>query len=136
MKRAIIFIFTLLSVLFFLCSCGKGHKATTQIIDGVKHVYNPSSPQKGQLSLQLEKIFKIDSSNVKSDKDIFFNMATKADDGNIFIGNIGNMEIYTFNKDGNMVNRFLKQGEGPGENPYGVFSISVSRMNIRFIKRI
>ncbi|MCP4149713.1 MAG: 6-bladed beta-propeller [bacterium] len=115
--------------LTFLFYCGKTETSKpgvdgvkTEIIDGIKHVYNTATPLKGVIRLEMEKRLEIDSQSVKpvdgSDKPALFLRFKKDNLGNTYIYDYQAFNVYKFSKDGTFLCRFLRQGEGPGEFKY------------------
>ncbi len=102
----------------------------TEKRNGVTHIFNPSTPLKGELPLELEKIVEIDSQNIEPETPVFFHMAVRNDIGNIYISDMYKVEIFGFNHKGELADRFLRKGEGPGEYPYGAYTIQPRNKNI------
>lgn len=114
--------------LIFLLSCSKTRKTEkvgekeesqevkSEVIDGVKHIYNSSKPLKGTITLELEKIIEIDSANDSSVPATFNNFGHDHEE-NIYLGNRREVKIYKFSKEGKFITGFLRKGEGPGEFP-------------------
>jgi len=115
MKKTFAALIVLLLFLQFSCSRSEepgGIKS--EVINGIKHVYNSSAPLKGIITLQLEKIMQIDSNDVKPGRASFSSIQYDKD-GNIYLGDSSNIRIYKFSKDGKLMLSFLRKGGGPGE---------------------
>lgn len=135
MKRTYSLLFAAVLMVFFSCSpsgrdteveSAKSIQADSikkEIRDGVPHIFNPSLPLKGEVTLELEKYLEIDSQSTGSDEPVVFRMAAVSDSGDIFIWSSHSVEIFAFNPEGKLKHRFLSKGEGPGEHKYGRFSI-------------
>lgn len=98
-------------------------------IGGISHIYNSDTPLKGTIALEVEKVLEIDSLKVDPDKSVFFDTASKSADGGVYIGDMNEIRIYNFNLKGELLNQFFRKGEGPGEIPFGVFSIQELNKN-------
>lgn len=112
-------IFTVLMVflLFMQFSCSRSEEPEhlkSQVINGIKHVYNSSAPLKGVITLQLEKMKQIDSNDVNAEG-ASFSFFKYDKEGNIYIGDRNKIKIYKFSKDGKLLSGFLGKGAGPGE---------------------
>lgn len=86
-----------------------------KMINGVKHVFNPGTPLKGEITLNLEPSLKIDPENVKGLEDIIFNYYERDTHGNIYLVDAKSVHIHKFSADGKYLKSFLQKGSGPGE---------------------
>jgi len=101
-------------------ACGRGDRNAsfrTETIDGIQHVYNTAKPSQGETALDVAEVLRIDPFEVDKDDPPLFQIAVKDDAGNLYLGDTRNVRVYKFNPDGELVTRFLKQGQGPGEFP-------------------
>jgi len=115
MKKTFAALIVLLLFLQFSCSRSEEPRGIkSEVINGIKHVYNSSAPLKGIITLQLEKIMQIDSNDVKPGRASFSSIQYDKD-GNIYLGDSSNIRIYKFSKDGKLMLSFLRKGGGPGE---------------------
>ncbi|UCH96389.1 MAG: 6-bladed beta-propeller [Candidatus Aminicenantes bacterium] len=115
MKKTLAVLIVLLLFLQFSCSRSEEPEGIkSEVINGIKHVYNSSAPLKGIMTLQLEKIIQIDSNDVKPGRASFSSIQYDKD-GNIYLGDSSNIKIYKFSKDGKLMLSFLRKGAGPGE---------------------
>ena len=86
-----------------------------KITDGIKHVFNPASPLKGEITLKLEPDLKIQPDLVKGLEDIMFNYYERDIQGNIYLVDAKSVHIHKFSPDGKYLKSFLQKGSGPGE---------------------
>lgn len=129
----------------FLQSCSrsqkdgdnKGKKSSLQSnqiysksINGVLHIFNPSKPLKGVISLQLEPLLKIDAMDMGDNDPVTFSRAFKAENGGIFLSDLNGYKIYEFSPTGKLLKSFLGRGDGPAELPFGLFDIQDFGENI------
>jgi len=127
MKNNIFLVITVVA-LFIFCSCtekkgqnentGKPDKETGNIkvetIDGIPHVYNGRTPLKGEVTLELEKLFEIDSLEIDKTQPPSFSQFTHSGDRIYLLDRIP-VEIYIFDTSGNLQKKFKIKGQGPGE---------------------
>lgn len=119
--------------LIFLCCCKKSEtpeKVKNEVINGVKHVYNTSTPLKGTITFEVEKVFEIDSSKVNSENFAHFQEGDHDKEGNLYLLDRFNVKIYKFSNDGKLLKSFLRKGEGPGEL-FQVAFIQILDNNVR-----
>jgi len=130
MKRAVV-IYMLIGLLSLISCSGPGDKSEkdtitptlpgestqvkTEIKEGIPHIYNSTVPLKGVVKLELEKVCEIDSSTLNQGEPVSFNIAVRSPLGRIYLCDNRAFKIYIFDETGKLLNRFLKQGEGPGE---------------------
>ena len=90
-------------------------KGTTEIIDGVLHVKNPSEPLYGDISLDLEKNLEIGDEG--DEKYTFYRWARIAVDENknIFVLDAGTGVIKKYDRYGKYIQTIGGEGQGPGE---------------------
>ncbi|MCU0288823.1 MAG: 6-bladed beta-propeller [Acidobacteria bacterium] len=117
MKKNVIsmmLIVLLMTISFFSCKDEKGMKKEQK--DGFTHIYNPSTPLKGKVKLELEKIFEIDSSTLKKVTPVFFKQSARSlAQGRTYLSDNLDFKIYIFDETGKLLKHFLQRGEGPGE---------------------
>lgn len=121
MKKNLIFMMLIgLLVVIFFFSCNKDDKGNSikkELKDGLTHIYNPSTPLKGKVKLELEKIFEIDSDTLKKEKPVSFNQSVRAlsPQARTYLCDNLDFKIYIFDETGKLLTHFLEKGEGPGE---------------------
>lgn len=120
MKKNAIFVILmglLLMTFFFSCKNEKGNAIKKKLKDGVTHIYNPSTPLKGKVKLELEKILEIDSNTLQKGKPVSFNQFVQSPSPHMrtYICDNSDFKIYIFDETGKLLNHFLGKGEGPGE---------------------
>jgi hypothetical protein len=126
MKKTVLIIL-LFAVLGFL-SCSSPPKKSEEKKDRAGHVYNPSAPLKGEITLEVEERLEIDSSSVNVPEGkhrVFFSTARKSANKDLYMVNMSAVEIFAFSPQGEFRRRFLSKGEGPGEHKYSSFSVQI-----------
>lgn len=126
MKSNTFFVFMVFVLLIF-CHCARmeagaggagsaGEAGTIRIktIAGVPHVYNPGKPQKGEVTLELEKVFELDSLTIDKEQPPSFSQFHHSGD-RIFFFDVNQFKIYFFDAAGKLLNQFKIKGQGPGE---------------------
>ena len=91
-------LFLVLSLIFLYC-CKKSEtpvKVKSEVIDGVKHVYNTSTPLKGSITFEVEKVFEIDSSKINSKNFAHFQEGDHDNESNLYLLDRFNVKIYKF----------------------------------------
>lgn len=126
-------LFLVLSFIFLYC-CKKIEtpgKVKSEVIDGVKHVYNNSTPLKGTITLEVEKVFEIDSAKINNSESFaHFQEGDHDSEGNLYLLDRFDVKIYKFSHGGKLLKSFLGKGEGPGELLHVAF-IQVLDNNVR-----
>ena len=119
--KIIIYILLILSI---ITSCSKNKTYTIVISDGVKKYLNKNIPNNKDLNIIVKELFRIKGC---SDKvllsDGLFTDPTALDidsKGNIYVLDTKSSSIKKFDKNGEFINSFGKQGSGPGEMRYPV----------------
>lgn len=114
-------IFLLMSAVA-LCNinCKRSEKSPsvkTELIDGIKHVYNTVEPSKGEISLDVAEVLKVDSLEINSEEPPLFQTAKKDKTGNLYLADSRNVRVYKLDSHGKLLTQFLRKGQGPGEFP-------------------
>ncbi|MGB7295751.1 MAG: hypothetical protein WBC70_09200 [Candidatus Aminicenantales bacterium] len=110
----------LIIALMLMFNCKKGEDEAlfkTELIDGIQHVYNMGKPIKGEISLEVSEILRIDPFDIDRENPPFFETAVKDEMGNLYLADNQNVRVYKFDSGGKPVARFLRKGQGPGEFP-------------------
>lgn len=122
---------TMMLVLLFSACSKKVEKAelnyTVKEIDGVKVFSNKNEPSDKDLQVVLKEILTVNGyeDGASEERNIAVPMALSADkDENIYILDGGSRSVKKFNKAGEFIKSFCRQGTGPGE------AVSVSALNI------
>lgn len=126
--------------LFILVNC-QGSKnidrQRTEVIHGVKHIYNPEIPLKGRVTLQVQKVFQIDPDNLNINNPPLFQKFEHGENGETFLIDNKAVRVYRFDKDGSFKGAFLRKGNGPGEMPYvSNFSAAGNKLWIKSGRRL
>jgi 6-bladed beta-propeller len=115
MRKKTIF---LLMAALFLAGCPRSESDRsfrTEIIDGIKHIYNTGKPMKGRTALEVTEVLTIDPVTVDRDNPPLFETVVKDDMGNLYLADHQNVRVYKFDSAGKLVAQFLRRGQGPGE---------------------
>ncbi len=115
---------SVLALLFLLSSCKKSG-ITTEIINGVLHVHNPTEPLKGTIDLELEETLRIDLAELQAEDLFVFLRFWKGPLGNVYLYDWTKKRVQVFDTNGDYLGAFGRLGQGPGEFPqYSSFSLS------------
>jgi hypothetical protein len=120
MKRFYLFLLALLYLAAFGID-SQAKEVTVKMVKGIKHIYNPAQPLKGEVTLNLEKSLTIDPAKLAGDevRDLFFDDFERDEQRSIFLIDRKNATIHKFTGAGKYIKSFLRKGEGPGEtSPY------------------
>ncbi|MDX2473120.1 MAG: hypothetical protein QNL91_05380 [Candidatus Krumholzibacteria bacterium] len=82
--------------------------------DGVKHIMNSATPEKGNRVVQLEEEWRVGG----EDGEDFFGVITQVrigDDGLIYLLDTRLSEVPVYSKDGERLSTLSREGDGPGE---------------------
>ena len=119
MRKHLILFSTLIMALFFI-SCKRIEKSPSvrsEVIDGIENVYNSEEPAKGEISLDIQEILRIDPFEIDLEEPPLFQTAKKDENGNLYLADSRNVRIYKLDSNGKLVAQFLRKGQGPGEFP-------------------
>lgn len=120
MKKMLVLIISLLLII----SCGeKGENYTILDVNGLKVYKNKNTPAQKDLKINLTNILSIKGESEKNIEKGQFSSPTALDvdkDGNIFVFDRISASVKKFDKDGNFISSFGRQGTGPGEIKFGV----------------
>ena len=108
----------LLIAALLIINCKRGERESsvkTELIDGVRHIYNTGEPSMGRNSLEVTEILRIDPSEIDSENPPLFQAAVKDDWGNLYLADNQNVRVYKFDSGGRPMAQFLSKGQGPGE---------------------
>jgi hypothetical protein len=111
--------FLMIVALIFI-GCKRGEEVssiTTELIDGIQHVFNKGEPIKGKISLEVSEIFRVDPSEIDPENPPLFGTADKDNAGNLYLADYQNVRVHKFASGGQPVAQFLRKGQGPGEFP-------------------
>jgi hypothetical protein len=132
MKKAVIFLFSLILILFIWSSCTKkadetaeSSKIKIKTIEGVPHVYNPAEPLKGIVTLELEKVTEIDSLKIDANQPPSIGQYLRSPD-KIYLCDSSQARIYIFDTQGKELNVMDVKGEGPGEFEPFAFRLQIN----------
>ena len=122
----------LVLIVVFSTGCRRGEKIAVEekILDGVVHVYNPEIPQKGQITLLVKEVLRIDSLDIDADDPPVLDLYARDSENHILICDRRTPRMYRFSPDGRLENKFLEKGEGPGEFPRGIYAFQVLNDNL------
>ena len=112
MKKSRLIYISLISLTLFMCIDSKKDKNNIDIKDQTHTVKNTIKPLYGEITLQLEEIFRI---NPKGKIPPNLSKHEKDKNGNIYIRDYKNRKILKFAKSGDFLLDFGRKGEGPGE---------------------
>lgn len=105
-------------IVLFIINCEKKKDSSvvkTEFIDGIQHVYNTVEAVKGEISLDVAEILRIDPSEIDPEDPPLLHMAVKDDTGNLYLADNRNINVYKLDSTGKVVTQFLRKGQGPGE---------------------
>jgi hypothetical protein len=98
-------------------NCKRSPSVKTERIDGIQHVYNTGVPAKGEISLDVAEVLRIDPFEIDKDDPPLFETAAKDNRGNLYLADSRNIRVYKLDSGGKLITQFLSKGEGPGEFP-------------------
>jgi hypothetical protein len=104
----------------FLVNCERnetGPSVRTEVIDRIPHVYNTEVPLKGEISLKVKEVLRIDLSAIDKEEPPLIRLAAKDGAGNTYLADSRNVKVYKLDPGGRLVTTFLEKGQGPGEFP-------------------
>ncbi len=113
-------ILLLIIIALFNINCERSERnpsVKTELIDGIQHVYNTLEPFKGEISLEVDEVLRIDPFELDQEDPPLFQMAVKDDTRNLYLADSRNVKVYKLNSRGKLVTQFLRKGQGPGEFP-------------------
>ncbi len=113
-------IFVLILFVLFMINCKRAERSPsvkTEIVAGIRHIYNTGEPARGRISLEVAEILRIDPTKIDQENPPLFGMAVKDDSGNLYLADDQNVRVYKFDSGGKPVAQFLSKGQGPGEFP-------------------
>ncbi len=87
----------------------------TEIIDGIRHVFNTGVPAKGKISLEVSEVFRISPQDADPASPPMLDSAVKGQDGNTYLADKQNAVVYKFDPAGKLAAKFSRKGQGPGE---------------------
>ena len=112
-KRAL---YPILIIIFVFLSCRKKLEYSVPfiMIEGIKHIQNPSEPLRGTVFLEVEKKLEI---NPYEQEDVGLKILFSAKDknGDIILFDPNQSEAQRFGSTGEYQGSMIRQGEGPGE---------------------
>jgi hypothetical protein len=102
-----------------MIGCKKKDAATSrsEIIEGIRHVYNTGVPARGKTALEVAEVLRISPQAADQASPPLFQAAAKDGLGNIYLADNQNAIVYKFDSAGKSVARFPRKGQGPGEFP-------------------
>lgn len=112
------FLFLFLIIIFIttnFCKKKDNNKIIEEYKNGIKTVYNPELPLRGEISLRLKEVFKINAVTVDNKNPPGFGEFHKDKNENIYIKDYRNRRILKFDRHGKFLFGFGRKGEGPGE---------------------
>jgi len=118
----------LISLVFLGANQNHQWEGTVSEVDGVMVVNNPSEPLKGKIKLDLVEIMRIDPVEYKDVDIVNFSKIFKDRNGNIYLFDADEIKAFQFDKYGNFLGSFIREGQGPGEFSNGFF------VSLHFIK--
>lgn len=89
----------------------------TEIIDGIRHVFNTGVPAKGKISLEVSEVLRIFPQDADPAGPPMLDSAVKDEGGDIYLADKQNAVVYKFDSAGKHVAKFARKGQGPGEFP-------------------
>ncbi|MGD9346027.1 MAG: 6-bladed beta-propeller [Candidatus Aminicenantes bacterium] len=113
-------LFSTIVIALFSIGCERVEKSPsvrTEVIDGIEHVYNSEESAKGEISLYVAEILRIDPLDIDPEEPPLFRTAQKDDADNLFLADSRNICVYKFDSSGKLITQFLREGQGPGEFP-------------------
>lgn len=117
MNKISLFVAMVIAIVFTSCTKKNELNYTVTEKDGIKTYRNKNIPSVEKLDFNPVKLFEIrtDSASANSISYSDFDIINFDSKGNIFIADGGKPKIIKYDKNGNYVKTFLKQGKGPGE---------------------
>ena len=113
-------IFLLIIIALFNINCEKSERSPsvkTELIDGIQYIYNTGDPVKGEISLDVTEVLRIDPYEIDPKEPPLFQIAEKDEKGNLYLADSRNVRVYKLDSSGKLVTQFLRKGQGPGEFP-------------------
>jgi len=117
MTRSIMKLASLIICIFFSCS-SEENTYTVETIDKVRHIHNFAPLWGDELKVELELVRVYGGGVDELDENLQFYRPRDAivdGDGNLYILDAGNFRVQKFDLNGEFVQSFGKQGQGPGE---------------------
>jgi len=111
-------LFIFITVIAFLFNCGKSDKTyTIEIKDGVNYVHNKAPLWGDEQRISLELVRQIGELDTDDENLQFYRLRDIAfdDEDNMYILDAGNYRVQKFDKEGNYILSFGRQGQGPGD---------------------
>lgn len=106
----------ILVIIIVSINCGKKLEDSVPfiMIEGIKHIQNPSAPLKGIVTLEVEKKLEI---NPYDQEDVGMRMifSVKENNGDIIMFDPNQSEAQRFSSTGEYKGSMIRQGQGPGE---------------------
>jgi len=125
-SRAVI----LLICLVFLTPTAWADSPVREIIDGVPHVKNGSTPTGGVQALRMNELWRVGG---EDDEEILFGLTPKActdGKGQVYVLDSQLSQVLVFSPDGELSHTLFQEGEGPGEvrQPRDMFVLGDGRV--------
>jgi hypothetical protein len=90
-------------------------EGTEAIIDGVVHVKNSATPEKGTETIVLEELWRAGG---EDDEETIMGVIVHAltdDAGNLYLLDLQLSQVFVYSADGEMIKTLSREGDGPGE---------------------
>lgn len=87
----------------------------TEIIDGIRHIYNTGAPAKGKIALEVAEVLRISPEDADPASPPLLDSAVKDEHGNIYLSDKQSAVVYKFDAAGKIVAKLPRKGQGPGE---------------------
>ncbi len=114
------FLLLIIGFVLFNISCERDEgkvSVTTELIEGIPHIYNTEEPIKGKISLDTAPVLRIDPFDIDPKDPPLFQKAVKDEAGNLYLADGRNVKVYKLDTSRRLLTQFLRKGQGPGEFP-------------------
>lgn len=101
-----------------------------EVIDGVPHVKNGSTPTGGVQALRMNELWRVGG---EDDQEVLFGLTPKVctdDKGQVYVLDSQLSQVHVFSPDGELSQTLFREGDGPGEvrHPWDMFVLADGRV--------
>ena len=117
MKKYLLVVYLVVAILSVHCGRREPDKTQIEVIDGITHIQNPSTPRHPERSITLEEDLRIKGTEGEEGPGTLYQPVRLAvgESGAIYIIDSQDWSIKVFDPLGNFIREFGRKGQGPGE---------------------